>query len=62
MKQERLDATIAALKTQHGEEEAAEAIAELEELMTPADRKQLSKLKATRAKYVLCDGYVVCFQ
>lgn len=49
-KQERMDATIAGLKAQHGEEAAAEAVSELEELITEADKEQLRKLKVTLNK------------
>ena len=49
-KQERLEATVAALQEQHGEEAAAEAVAELQEMVTPTDREQLDKLKQTLVK------------
>ncbi|XP_031566026.1 DNA-directed RNA polymerase III subunit RPC3-like [Actinia tenebrosa] len=49
-KQERMDATIAGLRAQHGEEAAAEAVSELEELITEADKEQLKKLKVTLDK------------
>lgn len=49
-KEERLEATINSLKVQHGEETSAEAIAELQELIIPAEREQLRKLKLTLAK------------
>lgn len=45
-----MDATIAALRSQHGEEAAAEAVGELEELVTEADKEQLRKLKVTLNK------------
>lgn len=48
-KEERLEATINSLKAQHGEE-TSEAIAELQELIIPAEREQLRKLKLTLAK------------
>ena len=49
-KEERLEATINSLKAQHGEETSAEAIAELQELILPAEREQLKKLKLNLAK------------
>ncbi|KAJ7388794.1 hypothetical protein OS493_035578 [Desmophyllum pertusum] len=49
-KEERLEVTINSLKAQHGEETSAEAIAELQELIIPAEREQLRKLKLTLAK------------
>lgn len=49
-KEERLEATISSLKAQHGEETSAEAIAELQELILPAEREQLKKLKLNLAK------------
>lgn len=49
-KEERLEATINTLKAQHGEDTSAEAIAELQELIIPAEREQLKKLKLTLAK------------
>ncbi|KXJ28893.1 DNA-directed RNA polymerase III subunit RPC3 [Exaiptasia diaphana] len=49
-KQERMEATVMALKAQHGEEAAEEAAKDLEELVTEADREQLKKLKITLNK------------
>lgn len=49
-KEERLEATINSLKAQHGEDTSADAIAELQELIIPAEREQLKKLKLTLAK------------
>jgi len=51
-KQDRMEATVMALKIQHGEEAANEALKELEELVTEADREQLRKLKLILNKYV----------
>lgn len=51
-KQERMEATVMALKAQHGDEAAEEAAKDLEELVTEADREQLKKLKVTLNKYV----------
>lgn len=49
-KEERLEATINSLKAQHGEDTSAEAIEELQELIIPAEREQLKKLKLSLAK------------
>ena len=49
-KEERLEATINSLKAQHGEDTSAEAIEELRELIIPAEREQLKKLKLSLAK------------
>lgn len=49
-KEERLEATINSLKAQHGEETSADAIAELQELILPAEREQLKTLKLNLAK------------
>ena len=49
-KEERLEATINTLKAQHGADTSVEAIAELQELIIPAEREQLKKLKLTLAK------------
>ena len=49
-KEERLESTINSLKAQHGEETSAEAITELQELILPAEREQLKKLKLNLAK------------
>lgn len=49
-KKERVEATINTLKAQHGEETSEEAIAELRELIIPAEQEQLKKLKLSLAK------------
>ena len=49
-KEERLEATINSLKAQHGEDTSAEAIEELRDLIIPAEREQLKKLKLSLAK------------
>lgn len=49
-KEERLEATINSLKAQHGEDTSAEVIEELQELIIPAEREQLKKLKLSLAK------------
>ena len=45
-----MEATINTLKAQHGEETSEEAIAELRELIIPAEQEQLKKLKFSLAK------------
>ena len=49
-KKERVEATINTLKAQHGEETSEEAVAELRELIIPAEQEQLKKLKLSLAK------------
>jgi len=41
---------INSLKAEHGDDTSAEAIDELQEMIIPAEREQLKKLKLTLAK------------
>ncbi|XP_048584194.1 DNA-directed RNA polymerase III subunit RPC3 [Nematostella vectensis] len=54
-KQERIDSMIVNLKAEHGGEAAADAISDLQELVTPAEREMLMKLKITQARLEHCE-------
>jgi len=49
-KEEKIEAMINSLKAEHGDDTSAEAIDELQEMIIPAEREQLKKLKLTLAK------------